>query len=243
MGIAIFVPGVSFADNNLGKVTIKENDVPVTGISIVGESEVKNENNSAKYDVYYTPSNTSQKGVSWSIVSGSEFAAIDQSGRISVVGDGDVTIKATSKVNPNITAEKNIHVETSDTVWYYNTLDADQGRTNISADILVSDGNLDIVGKKINILKVNARGAGTISVYDGETLIKSFDVVEGINTLRFDEHIVEGIVGIGKVSSAGLIGFNNDVVGSTLLLSTNSGKSYNPFQTDKQAVYAIGYEK
>lgn len=109
MGVAIFVPNVSFAAKNLGKVTVVE-DIPLTAISIVGDDVVDNSQNTATYSVGYTPSNTSHRGVNWSITSGSQYASIDQSGNLIVNRSGDVTIKATSTDDPTISATKTINV-------------------------------------------------------------------------------------------------------------------------------------
>ena len=112
MGIAIIIPGVSFADNNLGKVTLGSGDdtdtIKVTSITISGDSIVNTESNSATYSVAYTPSDTTQKGVTWSIESGGDYATIDQSGVLTVKGTGSVVIKATSKYNSAVVARKTV---------------------------------------------------------------------------------------------------------------------------------------
>lgn len=115
MGIAIIVPNVSFANNNIGKVTISSNGggsnvIDVTAITISGPSTVNTDSNIATYSVAYTPSNTTQKGVKWSIESGSDYASITQNGTLTVKKTGSVTIKATSTYNSSIVATKTISV-------------------------------------------------------------------------------------------------------------------------------------
>lgn len=123
MGIAIIVPNVSFAGNNIGKVTLSSDGggsegggggsdvIDVTAITINGPSTVNTKSNTATYSVAYTPSNTTQKGVKWSIESGSDYASIAQNnGTLTVKKTGSVTIKATSTHNPSITATKTISV-------------------------------------------------------------------------------------------------------------------------------------
>ena len=116
MGIAIIVPNVSFANNNIGKVTISSNGggsnvIDVTAITISGPSTVNTDSNIATYSVAYTPSNTTQKGVKWSIESGSDYASITQNGTLTVKKTGSVTIKATSTYNSSIVATKTISVD------------------------------------------------------------------------------------------------------------------------------------
>lgn len=110
MGIAIIVPGVSYSDNNLGKVTVSQ-QVPVTGISIVGNAEVRGE--SSQYTISYSPTNTSQRGVVWSVEQGSEYATINQNGLLTILqgaSSNAVTIKAVSTHNAEVVATKVLQV-------------------------------------------------------------------------------------------------------------------------------------
>ena len=111
MGLAIIFPNVDFRSANLGKVTLTE-DVELQSLSIVGESTVVG--TEAMYSVNYTPENTNQRGVVWSIVSGGEYSSIDSStGKLTVRSGAQssvVVIKATSAKNSAIYAEKSISV-------------------------------------------------------------------------------------------------------------------------------------
>ena len=112
MGYAFYTPGADFDDANLGKVTIAE-DIDVTAISINGASSINNEDNKATYSVSFTPTNTNQRRISWSIESGSQYATIDQNGVVSVLSGAEnasVTIKAQSLDNSSIYATKKITV-------------------------------------------------------------------------------------------------------------------------------------
>lgn len=110
MGIAIIVPGVSYSDNNLGKVTISQ-QVPVTGISIVGNEVVRGE--SSQYTISYSPLNTSQRGVVWSVEQGSAYATINQNGLLTILqgaSSSAVTIKAVSTHNAEVVTTKVLQV-------------------------------------------------------------------------------------------------------------------------------------
>jgi len=86
-------------------------DIPLQSISISGETTVTA---TATYTVNYTPSNTTETGVTWSIVSGSQYASIDSStGVLTAINgaSGDtVVIRATSIVHSDITADKTLSV-------------------------------------------------------------------------------------------------------------------------------------
>ena len=117
MGVAIIIPGVAFTEN-LGKVTLVGGGssgggdvaVEVESIAISGLATVNTASNKATYSVSYTPTNTTQKGVTWSLESGGEYATIDQIGTLTVKGSGSVTIKAVSKHNSAVTAKKVVSV-------------------------------------------------------------------------------------------------------------------------------------
>ena len=116
MGIAIIIPGVDFSDVNLGQVTIA-GDIPLESLAITGDSAVTN---SATFAAAYTPSNTTERGVAWSVVSGSAYATINSStGELTALPGANassVTIRVTSTDKPSIYAEKTITV--TSTNWY-----------------------------------------------------------------------------------------------------------------------------
>lgn len=93
--------------------TVTLEEAPLTGLSIVGLSQFSD---SATFSVRYTPSDVLAKyqGVTWSIVSGSAYASINQSTGEVTAKDGAassvVVIRATSAYNTAIYAEKTISV-------------------------------------------------------------------------------------------------------------------------------------
>lgn len=110
MGKALIVPGVSFAGAGLGKVT-RFAPAPLESITIEGPATVVG--TMALYTVLYTPSGTSQIGVVWDIVSGAEAASISQEGHLTVLPGATaapVRIRATSAVNPEISATLDVVV-------------------------------------------------------------------------------------------------------------------------------------
>lgn len=111
MGIALILPECDFSDKSLGKVTIKGN-VPLTGISIVGEDNVNGVE--AQYTCMYSPAVTTDRDVVWSVESGNQYAYINPSTGLLLVLEGasnaNVTIKAVSALHSDIYATKNIVV-------------------------------------------------------------------------------------------------------------------------------------
>lgn len=111
MGIALILPECDFSDKSLGKVTIKGN-VPLTGISIVGDNNVNGVE--AQYTCMYNPTVTTERDIVWSVESGNQYAYINPTtGKLLVLegaSNANVTIKAVSALHPNIYATKNIVV-------------------------------------------------------------------------------------------------------------------------------------
>ena len=101
-------------DLYLGNIRITGNitEILPTGIVISGPDNVSGSGNTALYSVAYIPSDTTETGVTWEVVSGSAYASIDQSGLLTVKGgrQASVTIRATSVKNPNVSVEKTVTV-------------------------------------------------------------------------------------------------------------------------------------
>lgn len=104
--------------------------VPLQSLAITGPASVTV---SGQYGVTYTPGNTTETGVVWSIQSGNEYATIDQSGVVTALdgAEGDsVTIRATSSHDPSIYADKTITVTGSQV---YNLTNYDTDGTSATA--------------------------------------------------------------------------------------------------------------
>lgn len=97
MGLAI-VTDSNFASKNLGKVDFAQ-DVPVTSISLERGNK---SGNRIQIIVTYNPSNTNEKGVTWSILSGNEYLEIGQNGYATIregANNASAVVKATSVYN------------------------------------------------------------------------------------------------------------------------------------------------
>ena len=110
MGLAIIIPGVSYADANLGKVTITGNR-PIEALAIIGQNNVVSQ---AQFNVRMYPYNTTDRGIIWSIDSGGAYATINSTtGELFAIEGADedtVVIRATSSADATITATKTITV-------------------------------------------------------------------------------------------------------------------------------------
>ena len=98
---------------NPNNTVIDKVDIDITGLGILGPSTVNDVSNTAQFQVTYSPSNTTQRGIIWSVVNGSDYASIDEKGQLTVKGGANgstVKIRATSKDNSSVYAEKSVTV-------------------------------------------------------------------------------------------------------------------------------------
>lgn len=133
------------------------NPVPVTGITIIGSSTVAT-GSSVTLDVEITPSNASNKEVTWSVINGTGSAVIDATrGILLGVSAGNVTVVATAKDGSGISAVKTITVETTD---------IKVSSITISGPASVNIG--EYITLTVSVLPVNATNTGiTWSVTNG----------------------------------------------------------------------------
>lgn len=98
---------------NPDNTVIDNVEIALTGLVISGDSTVNSDSNTAQFSVSYTPSNTTQRGILWSVVSGSDYASIDEKGLLTVkegANGSTVKIRATSKDSSSVYAEKSVTV-------------------------------------------------------------------------------------------------------------------------------------
>lgn len=88
------------------EITISNQIVAVAGITVAvandTEPTITIDNGTLQLEAVITPSNSNQSAV-WSIVSGSEFATIDENGLVTAINNGIVTVQAASAEDASIT--------------------------------------------------------------------------------------------------------------------------------------------
>ena len=175
MGIAIIVKYADFSSNNIGKVT-PTNIVELVSLSIVGPDSVEGD---AHFEVAYSPKDTTQRGVIWSIESGSQYATIDpNTGILTVLQGADnssVTIKVTSKVNASISAQKTVSVTFPRTLYWNDLLSTNQTQYRaFKANTGVIDGWIykylyandnSKIGKNLSTVVGGEKDNGTLQLF------------------------------------------------------------------------------
>lgn len=185
MGIAVVVPSISFASKNLGKVTASGG--PVEALSIGGPDNINVVGNKANFYVYFTPASTPDRGVVWSIESGSQYASIDSAtGQVSVLPGASfspVTIKVTSTEDASIFATKDIAVNYSyimeyvaskaiEGIPYITTINPDSSYKYDMVFMLEDAVNQDMFGTRVS-------GTSNVLRFFGELATTHFKAIRG----------------------------------------------------------------
>lgn len=103
MGKAIIIKGADFS-----QVAVASNTIPVTGLAITGASGSQTQRQ-MQLSVSYTPADTTQLGVVWSVISGN--ATITSDGLLTYNGStasASVVVKATSSKNSSVYAQATV---------------------------------------------------------------------------------------------------------------------------------------
>lgn len=103
MGKAIIIKGADFS-----QVAVASNTIPVTGLAITGASGSQTQRQ-VQLSVSYTPADTTQLGVVWSVISGN--ATITSDGLLTYNGStasASVVVKATSSKNSSVYAQATV---------------------------------------------------------------------------------------------------------------------------------------
>uniref|UniRef100_UPI001897FEF9 Ig-like domain-containing protein n=1 Tax=Harryflintia acetispora TaxID=1849041 RepID=UPI001897FEF9 len=129
--------------------TVTVTDQKVTGITISGENSVL-VGNALSLTANVAPSTALNRDVTWSVVSGSEYASVSSVGAVSAKAFGNVTIRASANDGSGKFAEKNILVSTEagseiswggKTWWLADSNGSDYGG-NAGSVVLLQRGNV-----------------------------------------------------------------------------------------------------
>lgn len=103
--------------------------ITLTALDINGPDNVYGE---AQYTPIYTPEDTNERYVTWSIINGTEYASINNDGKLTVFGGADknnVTIQLASTIHTDIIATKTITVSNSAEYDYHYEVPSLDGST------------------------------------------------------------------------------------------------------------------
>lgn len=88
--------------------------VNVTSITIDGDSTISEAGGTATYTASVLPDEATNKNVTWSVTPGTGNATIDQTGKLTSVADGTVTVVATAADGSGVTGTKQVTLSGND---------------------------------------------------------------------------------------------------------------------------------
>lgn len=175
---------ISFTKGNVSgtcAVTVNKAPVPVTGITISGETTVEVDS-TITLIATVEPADADNKNVTWS-ANPESVATVDQNGVVTGVSEGTVTITATSNENNNIKATHEIVVKQAATRWF---------RVEKNQESSLKDGDYILIvhqnGNKIQTL--NKQENSKISLSDNEITLENDGTLLHSN-LTSDSYIFE----------------------------------------------------
>lgn len=95
-----------------GNYQVAITNIPVSsvGVSNQGNNKITEKNGTLQLTASVMPEDATTKDVTWSIVAGADKATLNQSGLLSAVADGSVTVRATSVADESIYGECTIQI-------------------------------------------------------------------------------------------------------------------------------------
>lgn len=217
---SITVKAVSNYDNTIiatatTAVTYVATPVNPTALTISGSSTVSGQ--SSQYAVSYTPSNTNQLGVTWSITSGGTYATINaNTGLLTILSGASasaVVIKATSTADTSISATKSVTV----------TYEVSQIGRKLIIAAPSDNANATAISTINPIDSVNwNNGPIVTSGYSSGNLID----INGNNWLTYINYIDESAVNYIRSSAVSIINNYLDITNDVANIRLNARQSY-----------------
>jgi uncharacterized protein YjdB len=189
-------------------ITINSQVIPVTEIAVTGASgatSITSDNGTLQLAATVTPSDATNKTVTWSIVNGSGQATINSTGLVTAVANGTVTARVTANDGSGVVGSLVISISgqiipvTSITVTGTggsSVISSDNGTLQLTATVVPADAT----NKAVTWSIVNGTGQATIN---STGLITA--VANGTVTARATANDGSGVVGSLVISISGQI--------------------------------------
>ena len=212
-------------------ITISGQIIPVTGIAVTGASgstTISTDNSTLQLTATVTPSDATNKTVTWSVVNGTGQATINSTGLITAVSNGTVTARATANDGSGVVGSLVITISgqvipvTGITVTGASgstTITADNGTLQLTATVTPADAT----NKTVTWSVVNGTGQATIN---STGLVTA--VANGTVTARATANDGSGVVGSLVITISGQVipvtGITVTGAGGSSVIGTDNGQ-------------------
>ena len=211
-------------------ITISGQVIPVTGITITGTggaTTITTDNGTLQLTANVTPSDATNKTVTWSIINGTGQATINSTGLLTAVSNGTVTARATANDGSGVVGSLIITISgqvipvTGITVTGTGgatTITTDNGTLQLTANVTPSDAT----NKTVTWSIINGTGQATIN---STGLVTA--VANGTVTARATANDGSGVVGSLVITITGQVIPVTDITvtgaGGSSVIPTDSG--------------------
>ena len=212
-------------------ITVSGQVIPVTGITVTGaggSSVIGTDNGQLQLTATVTPSNATNKTVTWSVVNGTGQATINSTGLVTALSNGTVTARATANDGSGVIGSLTITISgqvipvTGITVSGASgatTITTDNGTLQLTATVLPADAT----NKTVTWSLVNGTGQATIN---GTGLVTA--VSNGTVTARATANDGSGVVGSLTITISGQVipvtGITVTGAGGSSVIGTDNGQ-------------------
>lgn len=191
-------------DINLYAQWTEDDAVYVEGITIKGSSYVT-AGKTIQMTAEISPSDATNKNVTWSVADGTGKATIDSNGVLTGVSGGKVTVKAASKDGSKVSATKEVTVSATDVV-----VPVSQITVNSSSGVSTITANGGTLQMKVNVLPADASNQNVTWSVENRTGSANVDsnglvtaISNGTVTVKATAKDGSGVVGSTTITISG----------------------------------------
>lgn len=216
-------------------INISNQVVPVTGITITGAGGVTmitTDNGSLQLSAEVLPGNTTDKTVTWSLVNGAGLANINNTGLVTTVDNGTITVRATANDGSGVYGTLVITISNQVIPVTGITVAESSGRTTITAD----NGTLQLIATVLPANATNKTVTWSIVNNTGQAIINATGRVTAIDngTVTVSATAIDGSGVYGTL----VITISNQIIPVTTVTVSGAG-SENNITTDNGSLQLI----
>ena len=166
--------------NGTMTITISNQIVPVTGISVSGaggSSTIVTQNGSLLLTAHVVPTDATDKTVTWSLVAGAELATVNSAGLVTAIDNGNITVRATANDGSEVHGDFLIAISNQIIPVTEISVTGENGVTSITSD----KGSLQLFESVLPLNATDNTVTWSILNGTGEASISSSGLLTAVN--------------------------------------------------------------
>ncbi|WP_420850826.1 family 16 glycoside hydrolase [Paenibacillus aceris] len=174
IGLRTYKANATF--DNIRVTEMEDADIPVESIVIHGDSEITTLGGTLQLTAEVSPSDATNPDVTWMVENGTGRATMNESGLLTAVSDGTVTVKATAKDNSEVVGTKiimisgqaklsaNTTLDGASSVTEGSTFTVKLGVSNVTGSVYASDTTLNYPADMFELQNISSATEGIVIV-------------------------------------------------------------------------------